>query len=137
MAFSNEIELYVPFHHLDPLQVVWHGNYFQYFDQARFALFDAAGVDLYHYMHKENLVFPITRTSIKCIAPLRGKDRFLCKATVGEARCKIALDFEIRRLPDRLLCARGAGEQVAVQLPKMELLFEIPEAISRALSITP
>ena len=137
MAFSNEIELSVPFHHLDPLQVVWHGNYFQYFDQARFALFEAAGVDLYHYMHNENLVFPITRTSIKCIAPLRGKDLFLCRAAVVEARYKISLTFEIHRLPDGLLCARGTGEQVAVKLPEMEMLFEIPDPISKALLTTP
>jgi acyl-CoA thioester hydrolase len=133
MAFSNEIELKVPFHHLDPLQVVWHGNYFQYFDQARFALFDAAGIDLYHYMTEKQLVFPITRTSIKCIAPLGPKASFVCKATITEARYKIAMDFEIRRLPDRLLCAKGQGEQVAVRLPDMELLFEIPEAIGKAL----
>lgn len=137
MAFSHEIELSVPFHHLDPLQVVWHGNYFQYFDQARFALFEAAGVDLYHYMTHEQLVFPITRTSIKCIAPLRARDTFICRATVAEARYKITLDFEIRRLPDRLLCARGTGEQVAVRLPAMELLFEIPEAIGKALLSAP
>ena len=40
---SHEIRLSVPFHDLDPMDVVWHGNYLKYFDMARFALFREAG----------------------------------------------------------------------------------------------
>ena len=131
MAFSNEIKLSVPFHDLDPMMVVWHGNYMKYFDEARFAVFDAAGIDLYHYMTDQQFVFPITRTSTKHIQPLRANDRFTCKATVTEARNKIAMDFEIRRL-DGVLCTRGNSEQLAVKLPDMALEFEIPIDIQKA-----
>lgn len=133
MAFEYEITLKVPFHDLDPLRLVWHGNYFKYFDRARFALFEAAGVDLYRYLTENHYVFPVTRTSAKYIAPLRANDEFICKAAVAEARYKIALDFEIRRLPDGALCARARSEQVAVKLPDMELDFEIPVDIRKAL----
>jgi acyl-CoA thioester hydrolase len=131
MAFSFEINLSVPFHDLDPMMIVWHGNYLKYFDEARFALFDAAGVDLYGYMVDKHFVFPITRTSTKYIQPLRGNDKFTCKATVTESRNKIAMDFEIRKLNGEL-CARGNSEQLAVKLPDMALEFEIPEDIQRA-----
>lgn len=131
MAFSTQIRLSVPFHDLDPMMVVWHGNYFKYFDQARFALFDAAGIDLYIYMTDKQFVFPITRTKTKYIQPLRGKDEFTCKATVTESRNKIAIDFEIRKVNGEL-CARGYSEQLAVKLPDMTLEFEIPEDIQKA-----
>jgi acyl-CoA thioester hydrolase len=131
MAFSLQINLSVSFYDLDPMMIVWHGNYFKYFDKARFALFDAAGIDLYRYMVDQQTVFPITRTSIKHIQPLRAKDTFVCKATVTEARNKIAMDFEIRRT-DGKLCTRGNSEQLAVKLPDMSLEFEIPEDIQRA-----
>ena len=131
MAFSTEIQLSVAFHDLDPMMIVWHGNYLKYFDKARFALFDAAGIDLYGYMTDKKYVFPITRTSTKHIQPLRPNDLFSCKATVTEARNKIAMQFEIRR-PDGELCARGNSEQLAVKLPHMELDFEIPLDIQKA-----
>ena len=133
MAATYEIEMKVPFHDLDPMQVVWHGNYFKYFDVVRFGLFQSVGIDLYQYLTDQQLVFPLTRSSIKHILPLRFDDRFLCRATATEARYKIALDFVISRPEDGAICVRGTGEQVAVKLPGMALEFEIPPEITRAL----
>lgn len=132
MAFSFELTQSVSFHDLDPMRIVWHGNYLKYFDKTRFALFDAAGIDLYRYMTELRYAFPITRTSIKYIAPLKARDHFICKATVTEARFKIAMDFEIRRIPDGELCVRAISEQLAVKYPGMELEFEIPVDIQKA-----
>ncbi len=133
MGATHEIQLTVPFHDLDPMQVVWHGNYFKYFDKARFALFESVGIDLYHYLTNHQMVFPITRSSIKHIQPLRFGDRFICRARVTEARYKIAMDFEIRLSDTGNVCTRGKGEQVVVKLPDMALDFEIPPEITRAL----
>ena len=133
MSFSFELKQSVSFHDLDPMRIVWHGNYLKYFDKTRFALFEAAGIDLYRYMVELQYAFPITRTAAKYIAPLQARDHFICKATVTEARFKIAMDFEIRRIPDGELCVRASSEQLAVKYPGMELEFEIPEEIQKAL----
>lgn len=128
-----ESRMKVAFHDLDPLQVVWHGNYLKYFDVARFELFAAAGIDLVDYMLTHKYVFPITRSSIKHIAPLKPFDEFICRAVVTEAEYKIAMAFSIRLAADDKLCTRGNSEQVAVRLPEMEMQFEIPADIRRAL----
>ena len=133
MAASYEIRLKVPFHDLDPMQVVWHGNYMKYFDMARFGLFEAAGIDLYRCLAEDRCVFPITRTEVKHIAPLRPNDEFVCRAKVTEAVYKIVMRFEIRRLPSGEICARARSEQVAVRLPDMAMAFEIPASIRQAL----
>ncbi len=137
MAHSIEIEKTVAFHDLDPMGIVWHGNYLKFLDQARFALFDSVGVDLYRYMREQHYAFPITRTSIKHICPLGPRDIFTVKATIAEARFKIAIDFEIRRQPDRTLCVRARGEQLAVRFPAMELEYEIPPDIRKAFGYAP
>ncbi len=131
--FSHEVILTIPFHDLDPLHIVWHGNYLKYFDIARFGLFNSAGIDLDEYYRKTGYLFPVTKTSTKHIIPLKYGDVFICKATVVEARIKIVLDFEIRRTSSGEICARGRGEQVAVKSPEMELELEIPEDVRRAL----
>ncbi|MBW2608612.1 MAG: acyl-CoA thioesterase, partial [Deltaproteobacteria bacterium] len=60
-------------------------------------------------------------------------DTFTCKATVIEAQIKIVIDFEIRQLGSSKVCTKGRGEQVAVEYPEMEIMFEIPEKIRKAL----
>ena len=130
---SHEVQLKVPFHDLDPMQMVWHGNYLKYFDRARTALFDNAGIDLFGYFKKARILFPITKTSTKYIAPLQYRDIFTCRATVTEAQYKIVVEFQVRLTENHKLCARGRSEQVAVKHPEMEIMFEIPEEIRRAL----
>jgi len=128
-----EVTLTVPFHDLDPLQMVWHGNYLKYFDIARSALFVQGGVDLFDYFKTTNYLFPITKTSTKYISSLRYLDRFKSIAKVVEAQYKIVIDFEIRLVENNQIYARGRSEQVAVRHPDMEILFEIPADIRAAL----
>jgi len=123
----------VPFHDLDPLQIVWHGNYLKYFDIARFGLFKQAGLDLYQYFLTRQLIFPVTRSSAKHIVPLRYDDEFVCRATVTEAVYKIAMSFEIRLAENEQICTRGKSEQVAVKMPEMEMQFEVPGDVTAAL----
>jgi len=130
---SCEVTLKVPFYDLDPMQIVWHGNFLKYFDIARSELFDSLGVNLFEFHDRTRYIFPIIRTNVKHIRPLRRGDEFTCRATVKEARAKIVVAFEIRLVKDGLLCAKGSTEQVAVRVPEMEMAFTIPEEISRAL----
>ena len=128
-----EFKRRVPFHDLDPLQIVWHGNYLKYFDIARFGLFKQAGLDLYQYFLARQLIFPVTRSSAKHIVPLRYDDEFVCRATVTEAVYKIAMSFEIRLAGNGQICTRGKSEQVAVKMPEMEMQFEVPGDVTAAL----
>jgi acyl-CoA thioester hydrolase len=134
---SCEVQLRVPFHDLDPMNMVWHGNYLKYFDVARMNLFEACGVDLFEYFKMTNTLFPIIKTSTKHIVSLRHRDELLCRATVLEARVKIIMDFEIRRIGRPQICASGRSEQVAVTHPEMEMTFEIPKDIRCALGFSP
>jgi acyl-CoA thioester hydrolase len=111
------------------LQIVWHGNYLKYFDIARFGLFKQAGVDLYQYLARQQIVFPVTRFSVKHIVPLRFDDEFICKATVTEAVYKIAIDFEIRLPENGRVCTRGKKQLSIAE----RMRFEIPGEITQAL----
>ena len=133
MSVDFDLHMKVAFHDLDPLQVVWHGNYLKYFDVARFGLFAAHGIDLHAYLMEKHIAFPVTRTSLKHISPLRAFDEFLCRATVTEAHYKIGMSFEIRKMDSGILCTRGKSEQLAVRYPEMEMEFTIPEDIRQAL----
>jgi acyl-CoA thioester hydrolase len=130
---SFEARIRVPFFDLDPMQIVWHGNYLNYFEIARAGLFEHYGVDLYQYYEREKIIFPIIRTATKHIFPLKHRDEIIVKATLADANIKLAVDFEIRRASDGSVCARGRTEQVAVKVPEMETLFSIPQDIRNLL----
>src|SRR4030042_4191136 len=130
---STSVTLKVPYYDVDLMQIVWHGNYLKYFEVARQALFREYGVDLQRYMEDTRYVFPIVRSTIKHIWPLRFDDEFICTAVVKEARVKIVLDFEIKLISNGKVCAKGWSEQVAVLLPEMEMVFQIPAEIQKSL----
>lgn len=130
-----EVKMSVPFFDLDPMQIVWHGNYLNYFELARAALFEHYCVDLYSYYEKEQIIFPIIRTSTKHIFPLRHRDEVIIKATLVDVNIKLVVDFEIRKAADGSVCARGRTEQVAVKTPGMETLFSIPQDILNGLGV--
>lgn len=129
---SFEVKIKIPFFDLDPMQIVWHANYLNYFEVARAALFENNGVDLYNFFEKEHLIFPIIKTSTKHVLPLRHNDEIICKATLVDAYVKLIVDFEIRKAADGKICARGRTEQVAVKFPQMEMLFSMPDKIRKA-----
>jgi acyl-CoA thioester hydrolase len=127
------VRLRVPFCDVDPMQVVWHGNYFKYFDCAREALFDEAGLDLTRMYADQGLAFPVTRSQAKHVRPLRFRDEFECSARVTEVGCRIVIDFEIHLVEGGTLCTRGQTEQVAVRLPDGTLELSLPDFVTRAL----
>ncbi len=129
----HEVRMRVPFHDMDPMQIVWHGNYLKYFDVARQGLFESLGIDLQEVLRETGYVFPVIRSSVKFIRPLRYADEFVCRATLVEVNHKVLIDFEIRLEADDTICARGRGEQAAVKFPEMELSFDIPEMVRERL----
>lgn len=133
---SCEVKLTVPFHDLDPMQVVWHGNYMKYFEIARTALFDKFNIELYTYFKQTNYLFPIIKTYTKHIVSLKHRDEFTCRATLIDVHTKIIVDFEILLARNEKICTKGRTEQVAVKFPDMEMMLKIPDDIRNALGFT-
>ncbi|MBN1381790.1 MAG: acyl-CoA thioesterase [Deltaproteobacteria bacterium] len=129
---SASVQIRVPFYDVDLLQIVWHGNYLKYFDLARQALFMKYGLDVLYRQDKQ-YVFPVVRTSVKYLYPLKFNDEFTCTARIKTAKVKLVIDFEIRLLDDGRLCATGRCEHAAVRMPEMEMEFRIPEEVESAL----
>jgi len=58
---SCEISLSVPFHDLDPMNMVFHANYLKYFDKARFHLFWNQVLIFMNISKIPNSSFPLSR----------------------------------------------------------------------------
>jgi len=131
---SAVVRFTVPFCDVDAMQVVWHGNYFKYFDAARDRMLLDAGVDLYRSVEEHKVAFPITRTQTKHIRPLRVRDLVDCKAILVEHDCRLVVDFELRNVATGELCAKARTEQAAVRVPEGVLELRLPEFMRKALA---
>jgi acyl-CoA thioester hydrolase len=122
----------VPFFDVDLMAMVWHGHYLKYFEMARQKMIRQAGLDLEAYVRDGGWAFPVIKTSVKYLHPLRFGQDFTCTAILVEAKVKIVLEFEVRLL-DGTLCAKGRSEQCAVRTPELEMEMLIPEDVQEAL----
>ncbi len=129
---SASVQRRVPFHDVDAMRIVWHGNYLKYFEMARDALFAQHGVDMYGSVDDADIVYPVIRTATRHSHPLRCGDVFVCTASLTEARTKLVLEYRIELKEGGTLCATGRTEQVALSIPALELQLRLPASLLRA-----
>ena len=66
--WSAETEIEIQFYDLDPMQIVWHGNYVKYLEVARCALFDSIDYN-YVQMKQAGHSWPVIDMNLRYIGP--------------------------------------------------------------------
>jgi acyl-CoA thioester hydrolase len=120
-----EIEYVVPFHDLDPLGVVWHGNYVKYFELVRTELLRSIDFD-YPQMRKSGYAWPVVDLRARYPRPLTYQQRVSIRARVVECECRLRIRYEIRDRTDGGRVTHGETTQVAVKLPEFTLCLVSP-----------
>ncbi len=118
----------VRFPEVDSYGVVWHGHYLQYFEVARNALCAAAGLTPAQALSLGYRV-PIIRAEVVLKRPARLDDVLeVSSLLVPSEMAKLAMEYEVRKLPARELLATGTTEQVVLS-PEGELLLGFPAPV--------
>jgi acyl-CoA thioester hydrolase len=128
---SVDVPVKVQFFDLDPMGVVWHGNYVRYLEIARCALLDRIGYN-YEQMAASGYAWPVVDLRIKYVGPLRfgGEARVIASVAAFENGLKI--DYLIHDAASGALLTRAYTFQVPVLLATGELCLESPpELIAR------
>jgi len=123
-----EEELTVEFFDLDPLQVVWHGNYINYFEIGRRALLEKIGYG-YDEMVKSGYAFPVIEVSVKYLSSLRFRDRARIKAILMEYENRLLIRYEIRNAQTGQLTTKGTSTQMAYDVNKKDSCFVCPSIL--------
>jgi len=90
----------------DQMGVVYHANYFRYFEFSRMEFFRARGGS-YQEMEREGYMLPVAEASCQYKAPARYDDLLLIRPRVSELRrASLVFSYEVRREgdPSTLLC---------------------------------
>jgi acyl-CoA thioester hydrolase len=130
---SIEVALTVSFHDCDPMGVVWHGNYFRFFELAREALLRSVDYS-YQEMAASGYVWPVVDTRVKYRQPLRCEDRFTVSASITEYENRLRIDYLIRNAHGQIT-TKAHTVQVAVEQVSQSLCFVSPDILLERLGV--
>ncbi len=122
---SAEVTLTAQFYDLDPMQVVWHGNYVRYLEQARCALLDRIGYN-YPEMAGSGYVWPVVELTVKYVGAIRFGQRVRVRATLAEYENRLRIDYRITDQESGQTLTKARTTQVAVRAATQELCLESP-----------
>ncbi|MCH8248624.1 MAG: acyl-CoA thioesterase [Proteobacteria bacterium] len=119
--------LRVPFHDVDPADVVWHGRYFKYFEEVRRTLLEDLDYS-YASMMESGYVWPVVDANVRYVRPLELDQRFTVTACIVEWELRLVIDYRIHG-EDGTLYTKARTIQVPVDATTRELLIGSPSAL--------
>lgn len=129
-----EVELQVQFFDLDPMQIVWHGNYVKYLEVARCALLDKIGYN-YEQMRDSGYMWPIIEMNLRYAGPAAFGQRLLLRAEIVEWENRLRIDYAILDAASGKRLNKATTTQVAVDLKTGEMCFVSPAILFEKLGV--
>jgi acyl-CoA thioester hydrolase len=125
---SADVVIKAQFHDLDPMQVVWHGNYVRYLEQARCALLDRIGYN-YIEMEASGFAWPVVDLRVKYVRPVRFAQEIVVGALLVEYANRLKIEYRVRDRATGEVLTKATTVQVAVRIDTGELQLESPPAL--------
>jgi acyl-CoA thioester hydrolase len=120
-----DAEFNVEFFNLDPMQVVWHGNYINYFEIGRRRLLEKIGFS-YPEMEKAGFAFPVIEVSVKYMRPLKFGESAIVRAALEEYENRLKIKYEIRNSKTGDIVTKGVSTQMAFDIKAGESCLVCP-----------
>lgn len=125
---SSNAFVTVAFQDCDPMQVVWHGNYYRYLEEARRNLLEKIGFP-YEEMERQGLAFPIVDTRMKFVSPAQHAHKLEVTVTLTEWENRLRMDFVVLNHTTGKVCVKAHTIQCAVDLNSQEMLYASPQCL--------
>lgn len=127
---SVHIEVEVPFFDIDMMQVVWHGHYVKYLEQARCALLAELDYD-YAAMMASGYIWPMIDMQLRYVQPAVFGQRLRVRAELVEWESRLKIHYLITDAQSGQRITRASSVQVAVEMASREMQLVSPEAMRR------
>ncbi len=128
LLLSASIDVEIPFHDVDTMDVAWHGHYVKYFELARCALLRRFDYD-YPQMKASGYLWPVVECHLKYVRPALYGQRVRVEASLAEYENRIKIRYEIRDAASGTTLTKGHTVQLAVDAATRELQFVSPPIV--------
>lgn len=131
-----EIPMQVQFFDLDPMEIVWHGNYVKYLEVVRCALLDQIGYN-YVEMKASGFAWPVIDMQLRYAGPARFGQHLTLRAEIVEWENRLKIDYLITDAASGKRLNRASTTQVAVTIATGEMCFVSPAVLFEKLGMEP
>ncbi len=133
--WSASIELEVPFHDVDMMEVAWHGHYVRYFEIARCKLLGQLDYN-YPQMRDSGYAWPVIDLHVRYVQPLRFQQKVTVTAWIAEWENRLRVQYLVSDSASGARLTKGHTDQVAINIKTHELLLASPAILLEKLGIT-
>jgi len=131
VVLKAQVEIKVPFHDIDILNVVWHGHYAKYFEIARTALMQSLDLD-WPMLKNLGIAMPVIELHVTYRMPLLYDAIILAEAVIHETDlAELRVEYTLRESMRGSVLATGWTRQVYFSVDERQTLFSVPESIEQ------
>ncbi len=123
------VDIEIPFHDVDMLNITWHGHYLKYFEIARCKLLNQIGYG-YKDMAGSGYAWPIIEATLRYIHAAHFGQTVRVQATLKEWENRLKIDYQISDAATGQRLTRGHTIQVAVNIQTRELCLASPAVLT-------
>lgn len=123
-----EVEIEIPFHDVDMMQVAWHGHYVRYLEIARCKLLDAIDYN-YAQMRDSGFAWPVIDLRLRYAAPALFAQRIRIEARLTEWEHRLKVAYTVRDATSGKRLTRASTVQVAVDMANEDMCLASPPVL--------
>lgn len=131
-----EIDIEVPFHDVDMMEVVWHGHYVKYLEVARCALLERFDYN-YTQMRASGYAWPIIDMQLRYVKGARFGQTIRIRASLVEWENRLKINYLITDAQTGERLTRAYTIQVAVNIETREMCLASPRLLFDKLGLPP
>lgn len=125
----TKTKIRIPFYDVDPMQVVWHGNYVKYLEMARCDFFRKLKYT-YDDMKNDGIMYPIVKMDMKYIKSAKFDEEIVVECILQELEPAIIIKYNIYLNNEKIFKANTM--QIGVNFNTGETLYNAPEKLVKA-----
>jgi acyl-CoA thioester hydrolase len=129
---SSTVNIEIPFFDVDPMGIVWHGNYMKYLEIARCSLLEKINYT-YVDMKSSGYAWPIVDIRIKYIKPTTFRQHISVETRLVEYENRLKIEYLIKDKLTQEKLTTGYSIQVAICLKTNEMCFVSPDVLLKKL----
>ncbi|MCC7005518.1 MAG: acyl-CoA thioesterase [Ottowia sp.] len=132
LNLTTTVEIEIPFHDVDAMEVAWHGHYLKYFELARCALLRKFNYD-YPQMQASGYLWPIVECHLRYVRPAIYGQTIRVQASLLEYENRLKIGYEIRDAINNQRLTKGYTIMVAVHAATRTLQLTSPTIVTNNL----
>ena len=127
-----EVTLVTSFQDADPMGVIYHGNYFRFFEESRRLLMEKINYN-YRDMVDSGYAWPVIDSYVKYVQAIPFNHEIRITAQLTEWENYIRVDYVIYDAKNGKRMTKGYTRQVAIDMKTEEMCFASPSLLSAKL----